>query len=47
MRARAESELGSRFDLRRFHDAVLQFGAIPLDILEEHFLWYLEQEKER
>ncbi len=47
MRSRAEKELGERFDLRRFHDAVLQFGAIPLDILEEHFLWYLEQEKER
>ena len=45
MRARAEAELGERFDLKRFHDAVLQFGAIPLDILREHFEWYLENER--
>ena len=46
MRARAEKELGDRFDLKRFHDAVLEFGAIPLDILSEHFEWYLAREME-
>lgn len=45
MRARAERELGDRFDLKRYHDAILQFGAIPLNILEEHFEWFLEHEK--
>ncbi|MBQ8973202.1 MAG: DUF885 domain-containing protein [Clostridia bacterium] len=45
LRARAETTLGERFDLKRFHDAVLAFGAIPLDILEEHFEWYLENER--
>ena len=45
IRARAQAELGDAFDIVRFHDAVLQFGAIPLDILNEHFEWYLEQEK--
>jgi uncharacterized protein (DUF885 family) len=34
LRARAERELGDRFDLRKFHTAVLADGALPLDVLE-------------
>lgn len=45
MRERAQKELGERFDLSEFHDTVLQFGAIPLDLLEIHFEWYLGQKK--
>ena len=29
LRARAEKTLGPKFDLRRFHDAVLGQGAVP------------------
>jgi uncharacterized protein (DUF885 family) len=35
LRAKAERELGGRFDLRAFHDAVLANGAVPLSVLEE------------
>jgi uncharacterized protein (DUF885 family) len=35
LREKAKQELGSRFDLKEFHNAVLQNGAVPLDILEE------------
>jgi len=32
-RARAERTLGSRFDIRAFHDTVLQLGSVPLPVL--------------
>jgi len=35
LRAKAERELGSRFDVRAFHDAVLANGAVPLAVLDE------------
>ena len=35
LRAMAEDQLGSRFDIRAFHGAVLGNGAIPLGVLEQ------------
>ena len=34
LRERAKKELGSQFDIRAFHDEILNGGALPLDVLE-------------
>jgi uncharacterized protein (DUF885 family) len=35
LRAKAQKMMGSRFDIRAFHDQVLDAGALPLDLLEQ------------
>jgi len=47
LRARAEKELGPKFDLRRFHDAVIDEGAMPLDALEAQIDRWIAAEKAR
>lgn len=46
-RARAEQQLGSKFDVRRFHDAVLGQGAVPMDALEAQVDAWIAAEKSR
>lgn len=41
LRKRAERELGARFDIRDFHEAVLSQGALPLDVLDEQVNRYI------
>jgi uncharacterized protein (DUF885 family) len=41
LRRKAEQALGSRFDVRDFHDAVLRNGALPLDLLEPQIDGYI------
>jgi uncharacterized protein (DUF885 family) len=36
LRERMREQLGDRFDVRRFHDAVLMHGSMPLGVLEQH-----------
>jgi uncharacterized protein (DUF885 family) len=46
LRRRASETLGSRFDVREFHDLVLRNGALPLEVLEEQVnQWIAEQQR--
>ncbi len=45
LRALAKRELGSKFDLREFHDVILCNGALPLNILDEQVRAWIEKMK--
>jgi uncharacterized protein (DUF885 family) len=47
LRAKAQKALGGKFDLRRFHDAVLLQGSVPLDVLEAQVDAWIEGERAR
>jgi uncharacterized protein (DUF885 family) len=47
LRRKAEQALGSRFDIRDFHDAVLRNGALPLDVLGSQVDAYIEAARAR
>lgn len=40
-RARAEKELGDKFDIRKFHDVLLALGSVPLPVLEERITAFI------
>jgi uncharacterized protein (DUF885 family) len=43
LRDMAKKKLGDKFDIRGFHDAILQSGAVPLDILAENINSFISQ----
>ncbi len=45
LREEARHELGDRFDIRKFHDAVLEEGPLPLDVLEGHVHQWVASQK--
>ena len=45
LRAKAQTALGDRFDIRRFHNALLDDGAMPLTLLEARIDEWIEMEK--
>ncbi|GAB2191697.1 DUF885 domain-containing protein [Sessilibacter sp. MAH1] len=45
LRAKAESELGDKFDIKAFHDVVLGGGAVPLSVLEHIVDTWIETQK--
>lgn len=44
IRRQAEERLGDRFDIRRFHDRVLEAGSVPLPLLERRVNSWIEQQ---
>ena len=47
LRAKASAALGDRFDIRRFHNALLDDGALPLDVLEQRINVWIDREMSR
>ncbi|HEX9051611.1 MAG TPA: DUF885 domain-containing protein [Anaeromyxobacter sp.] len=45
LRAEAEQALGPRFDLRAFHDAVLENGAVPLGVLRDRIERFVRERR--
>jgi uncharacterized protein (DUF885 family) len=45
LRERAQKELGPKFDLRAFHDAVLDQGPLPLDLLEAKITEWIKSKR--
>ncbi len=42
LRKKAENRLAEKFDIRKFHDLILQNGSIPLDVLEDQVENYIK-----
>jgi len=47
LRAKAQAALGERFDLRRFHNALIDEGALPLPVLEQRIDAWIAAERAR
>lgn len=47
LRAKAQKALGKRFDIRQFHGWILDSGPMPLEVLEQHVSWCIEQAKKK
>ena len=47
LRERARRELGAKFDIRKFHDAVLTNGPMPLDVLSSEVGHWIDMQEGR
>jgi uncharacterized protein (DUF885 family) len=47
LRKEAETTLGPKFDERRFHDAILALGSVPLNVLEDQMHAFIRKEAQR
>jgi uncharacterized protein (DUF885 family) len=45
LRAEAQKELGSKYDIRAFHDEILNGGALPLDVLDARVTAWIQAQK--
>ena len=47
LRTEAETKLGPKFDERRFHDAILTLGSVPLNVMEDRMHDFIREEAAR
>jgi uncharacterized protein (DUF885 family) len=47
LRERAQKELGPKFDIRAFHDEMLNGGTLPLDLLDARTEKWIAQQKSK
>jgi len=45
LRERAKTQLGAKFDIKAFHDEVLNAGALPLDVLEKRLDGWIRRQE--
>jgi uncharacterized protein (DUF885 family) len=45
LRERAKTELGDKFNIRNFHDEILNGGALPLDVLDARLTGWIAEQK--
>jgi uncharacterized protein (DUF885 family) len=45
LREQARRELGAKFDIKKFHDAVLAEGPLPLNILKQRMTTWIAEQK--
>ncbi|WP_230474972.1 DUF885 domain-containing protein [Dyella monticola] len=45
LRERAKQQLGSRFDIRAFHDEILSAGSLPLDVLDTRVNRWIDEQR--
>jgi uncharacterized protein (DUF885 family) len=43
LRTESEHKLGTKFNVRKFHDAILENGALPLSVLEPHVRQWIDE----
>ena len=41
----AKTQLGSKYDIRAFHDEILNGGALPLDVLDKRVTAWIDVQK--
>lgn len=45
LRAKAQQQLGPKYDVRKFHDEILNGGALPLDVLDTRVQGWIDTQK--